>query len=241
MPLTHADISTNISTIYQRIRDAAQAAGRNPHDVTLELAVKTQTVDTCVMAARALRELGHPVVLGQNRVQEAVAMHDAVMEAVPETKIHIIGPVQTNNINHALRSAHLIETIDSVRTANKFDSRVHEGGPLPVFLQVNTSGEETKSGCSPAEAFDVACHIASSENLELRGFMTIGAHTTDEALVRASFSSLRELRDRCLASEVAGLANAHELSMGMTADMELAISEGATIVRVGTAVFGARN
>ncbi|MDO5747039.1 MAG: YggS family pyridoxal phosphate-dependent enzyme [Actinomycetaceae bacterium] len=245
-PITAADIRANIEKVYERIHAAATQAGRTPTEIALELAVKTQTLDTCVEAAKALANLGHPILLGHNKVQEGVAAAEPVLSEVPSTRMHMIGHVQTNKINQTLRSCHVIETVDSSRFADRLNQRVRSDdvlrpdGICDVFIQVNSSGEQTKFGCSPAEAYDLACHVAALPNLRLRGFMTIGAHTDNETAVHRSFSKVRALRDRCISSGEKGLSEAVELSMGMTGDMEIAIAEGSTIVRVGTAVFGPR-
>ena len=109
-----------------------------------------------------------------------------------------------------------------------------------MLLEVNESGEESKSGCDPAQAVDLAQQIGTLEGLDLQGLMTIGAHVDDEAVIRHGFAHLRETRDRILHAGTPGTAHCHELSMGMTNDMALAIAEGSTIVRVGTAIFGPR-
>lgn len=215
---------------------ARQAAGRTDA-VVLELAVKTQTVATQVAAAQALGDLRLPIVVGHNRVQEARAAAEA-LHRVPGCEVHLIGNLQANKVNQALRCVDWVETVDTVAIADHLDARAH--ATLPVLVEVNVSGESAKHGCTPREALDLAGHVASLPHLELRGFMTVGAHTPDERAVRSGFARLRRLRDAVLASGEAGTGAARELSMGMSGDFPWAIAEGATVVRVGTAVFGPR-
>ena len=134
-----------------------------------------------------------------------------------------------------------IESVDSVDLAEKISRRaVARGITVGVLLEVNESGEASKSGCDPAHAIRIAQKIGTLDGLELQGLMTIGAHVDDETTIRKCFAHLRKTRDLILASKTPGTERCLELSMGMTGDMELAIAEGSTIVRVGTAIFGER-
>ena len=224
-----------IETARERIDSATAAAGRTD-PVSLELAVKTRTPDECREAAAALRDLGLPVLLGHNRVQEARDTVDAIRE-VPGSRLHLIGPLQTNKINHALAMIDALETLDSAALAAALDKRLTRC--LDVFIEVNVSGEPTKHGREPAGVPALVDAVASSAHLRLAGFMTVGLNSTDEAAVRASYARLRTLREET-ASRL-GLAESDlDLSMGMSRDLEWAIAEGATIVRLGTAIFGQR-
>lgn len=248
-------ISARVRDVVARVEEAARAAGRDPAEVAVMLAVKTRSDAEIRAAALAMAELtpDSPVLLGHNRVQEMVAGGPALDReanpSLPALSMHLIGPLQSNKINQTLRWADGVDTVGDLRLAEKLDAAVarhREDGRwdaervFDVLVQVNTSGEETKSGAAPAEARELAAQVGTLENLRLRGFLTIGAHTTDEGAVRASFDVLREIRDDVLASGRPGTADARELSMGMTADLELAIACGATIVRIGTAAFGPR-
>nr|WP_307844014.1 YggS family pyridoxal phosphate-dependent enzyme [Sanguibacter suaedae] len=247
MPLTDA-----VTRVLDRVGTACSAAGRDPSEVRLLLATKTQdaaTVRAAVTAARGLaasRSDGGPQVLvGENRVQELVEKAPDLADLA--LTAHLIGPVQSNKVNLALRAlathaAACVESIDSAALATRFGDRAVEvlAAPLDVLVQVNVSGEPTKSGVAPADARTLAEVVAAHPGLALRGFMTIGANSTDEALVRRGFAELRRIRDDVLSSGSPGLAGAVELSMGMSRDLEVAVAEGATIVRVGTAVFGTR-
>ncbi|WP_022868204.1 YggS family pyridoxal phosphate-dependent enzyme [Schaalia vaccimaxillae] len=224
-----------IEAARQRIDDATAAAGRSD-TAKLELAVKTRTPDECRQAAHALSQLGQPILLGHNRVQEARETLDAI-RAVPGSRLHLIGPLQTNKINHALACIDALETLDSPRLAAALDKRLNR--QLDVFIEVNVSGEVTKHGCQPSDVPALVDAVAASQHLMLAGLMTVGLNSTQESSVRRSYAHLRNLRDQTCAR--LGLCeNNLELSMGMSADLEWAIAEGATIVRLGTAIFGQR-
>lgn len=149
--------------------------------------------------------------------------------------------MQANKIGKVLPVVNTIESVDSIELAEKIARRATMRGiTVGVLLEVNESGEESKSGCAPSHAIDLAQRIGAMGGLELQGLMTIGAHVDDERAIRAGFAHLRRTRDQILASGAEGTASCKELSMGMTHDMAYAIEEGSTIVRVGTAIFGER-
>lgn len=234
MPTTPADLPERLAAVRRRIADAAAAAGRDPAEVRLLLATKTLPDDV----VRAAVEAG-ATLLGENRVQELVAHAAAVAELAPT--FHVIGRLQSNKVNAALDHAACVQSVDSRAIAERLSARCTAlGRELDVMVQVNVSGEETKSGVAPDAAARLAADVATLPRLHLVGFMTIGANSTDLALVRAGYARLRQVRDAVVGSGVPGSAGARELSMGMSGDLEAAITEGATIVRVGTAVFGAR-
>lgn len=154
---------------------------------------------------------------------------------------HLIGQLQSNKIGKILPFVDTIESVDSIELAEKIARRaVMRGITVGVLLEVNESGEASKSGCPASHAIDLAQRIGNMGGLQLQGLMTIGAHVSDETAIRAGFAHLRKTRDQILASGAPGTEHCTELSMGMTGDMELAIAEGATIVRVGTGIFGER-
>lgn len=228
----------NIVGLRDRIAEAATESGRTPDEVKLELAIKTRSANECALAASTLQALELPVLLGHNRVQEARDTAEAIRTAVPESDLRLIGPLQSNKINLALRVFDGLETIDSLELAQKLSHKLTESGRRwHALLQVNVSGEASKSGCRPEAATDLALQINELTGLELRGFMTIGLPGSDQKAVRAGYAKLREIRDTVLTQ---GATGAHELSMGMSNDLEWAIAEGATIVRIGTAAFGPR-
>ena len=228
-----------LASSWQRIMRAADDAGREPGSVRLLLATKSQPASRVRAALEVAAELSIPVLLGENRVQELVAKA-AELEDL-DAQWHVIGPLQSNKVNHALRWAHTIESVASLELAERIARRaVATERVVDVFVQVNVSGEESKSGVAPEDANDLATAIGGLEGVRLRGFMTIGANTADDGVVRAGFARLRAARDAVLASGEPGTGEAIELSMGMSGDLEAAVTEGATIVRLGTAVFGSR-
>ncbi|WP_240646123.1 YggS family pyridoxal phosphate-dependent enzyme [Georgenia sp. SYP-B2076] len=251
-------IEANAAAVRRRIAAAASAAGRDPHEVSLLLAVKTQPAEDILAALRAGAHL-----LGHNRAQELAATGPALaVPGVPAHEMHFIGHLQGNKVNQVLRWATCVQTVDSLRLAQRLDQAVAraagsagadaaagvgttaaDGGGTPVldvFVQVNTSGEPTKAGTHPDEAPELTAAVGALPHLRLRGFMTVGAHSDDDGVVRESYERLAALRGQVLASGAPGTAGATELSMGMSGDLEIAVAAGATMVRVGTAVFGAR-
>jgi pyridoxal phosphate enzyme (YggS family) len=242
-------VAARLTVVRDRIAAAAVAAGRDPGDVRLLVATKTQTPEAVLEALAAGVDL-----IGENRVQELVAKAPAVADRVADgaLQVHMIGHLQRNKINQVLATATGLETLDSLELAQAVSDRCVRDGrtgdrALEVMVQVNVTGEESKYGVRPDDAVPLAIAVAALPGLRLTGFMTIGARLPESAedgsaedTVRAGFARLRAVRDEVRASGAPGTSTATELSMGMTGDLELAIAEGATIVRVGTAVFGPR-
>ena len=234
------DLAERLAAVHARIDRAVGDAGRSPADVALLLATKTQDAATVHAAVLAHRALGadRRLLCGENRVQELVAKGPEVAGlGVP---YHLIGPLQSNKVNAALRWADAVDSVESFELARRLAERRAGFDDLDVMVQVNVSGEATKHGVAPDEAVTLAVAVAALPGLRLTGFQTIGAQSPDPVVVRAGFAALRAVRDEVVASGAAGTAGAVDLSMGMTGDLELAIAEGATVVRVGTAVFGRR-
>ncbi|WP_421740384.1 YggS family pyridoxal phosphate-dependent enzyme [Cellulomonas sp.] len=231
-------IADRLGQVRGRVAQAAIDAGRDPADVRLLLATKTQPVERVreALDADARARAGDPtlaaVLVGENRVQELVAKGPSLTGL---TALHLIGPLQSNKVNAALRWASCIESVATIDLAERLSARATD--PLDVYVQVNVSGEDTKHGVLPGEAVAFAGAVAALPNLRVAGLMTVGARSDDPAVVRSGYALLRDLRDEIVAS---GTQTATELSMGMSGDLELAIAEGATLVRIGSAVFGAR-
>lgn len=227
------DIAAALARTTDRVADAAAAAGRRPEDVTLVVATKTLDITRTGEAVAAGAR-----VLGESRVQEIVAKAPLLESLERPPSVHLIGPLQSNKINAALRHVTCVETVHTATLAAALGARcVRDGRTLDVLVQVNVSGEPQKSGVTPDAALDLALEVAAVEGLRLRGLMTIGLRSPVEAEVRAGYARLRAIRDDLLA---AGATSATELSMGMSGDLEWAIAEAATIVRVGTAIVGPR-
>jgi pyridoxal phosphate enzyme (YggS family) len=240
-------LAERLARVRARIAAAESAAGRPPGSVRLLLATKTLDAATVrsalladIAATAATAGPARRALVGENRVQELVAKAPELADLAPE--LHVIGPLQSNKVNAALRWATCVQSVDSPALAERLARRCADTGrtALDVLVQVNVTAEPTKHGVAPADALDVVRAVAGLEHLRLRGFMTVGANTTDEREVRAGYAALRDLRDKVAHSGEHGTADAVELSMGMSRDLEAAVAEGATIVRVGTAVFGAR-
>ncbi|UFU07759.1 YggS family pyridoxal phosphate-dependent enzyme [Ruania halotolerans] len=227
-------VAASIEAVQCRIAAAAEAAGRDPSEVRLLLAVKR------VEAAR-IREAfaAGATLIGQNRAQELVATEPDLVDIPHES--HFIGHLQSNKVNQVMRWADCVQSVDSTKLAHRLDRAAEaRERDLDVFIQVNTSGEETKAGVTPESAGELAAVVGSLEHLHLRGFMTIGAHSADLDEVRASYTRLTQVAAAVVDSGASGTGEAGELSMGMSGDLEIAIAAGATMVRVGTGVFGAR-
>ena len=225
-------ISENLKRVRERIARAAERAGRQARDVTLVAVSKT-------VPAKAIGEAVEAGVrvLGENRVQEAETKVDNVNHAV---EWHLVGHLQRNKVKSALRMFEMIHSVDSLRLATEIGKRaVQAGVSARTLVQVNTSGADSQFGAAPDEAVDLVGRISEVEGVGVEGLMTIGLFLPDPEAVRPCFVQLRELREEIAAARIPGVSMAH-LSMGMTGDFEVAIEEGATMVRVGSAVFGSR-
>jgi pyridoxal phosphate enzyme (YggS family) len=226
-------VAARLATVRARVDAACAIAGRPAGSVRVLLATKTQPVALIREAFESPAASG--MLRGENRVQELVAKGPELAGLGVET--HLIGPLQSNKVNAALAWVSCVESVDSAGLGQRLAARLEPGRVLEVMVQVNVSGEATKHGVEPDGALALARELASTRGLRLTGFMTIGANTPDADVVREGYATLRQLRDAALAD---GLGEQLELSMGMSGDLELAIAEGSTIVRVGTAVFGPR-
>ena len=214
----------------RRIEEAARAAGRPAGAVRLLAVSKTFPAEDI----RAVHALGQRA-FGENYVQEAAAKRAALAD-LPDIEWHLIGPLQGNKARVAAEVFDWVETIDRPRIAERLAAARAGRRPLDVLVQVNVSGEATKSGIAPGEALALARYVASLPNLRLRGIMGIPAPTSGAEAARGQFRALRACFDTL---RTAGLP-VDTLSMGMSADLEPAIAEGSTEVRVGTAIFGER-
>lgn len=224
-------ISANLQAVHARIAAAARAAGRDEKDVSLLAVSKTWPAEYVRLAADAGQH-----AFGENYVQEGVAKV-AELESLG-LEWHFIGPLQSNKTRPVAEHFDWVHSIERMKIAERLSEQRPAGKvPLNVCLQVNVSGEASKSGCAPDEAVALAKAIAALPNLRLRGLMCIPEPVEDVEAQRRPFRQLRELYEQLRAE---GLP-LDTLSMGMSHDIEAAIAEGATMVRVGTAIFGERS
>ncbi len=218
------NIAENLASVRQRIDAACQRAGRSTGDVTLVGVSKGASARAVAEACAAgLTDVG------ENRVQEAVVKIEAVSTLSHQPRWHLIGHLQTNKAKTATRLFDILHSVDSLRLAQALSRRASK--ILPVLLEVNVAQDAAKFGFAPEEVTSALAAIAALPNLDVRGLMTIAPLTDDPETSRPVFRRLRELRDAL---------NLADLSMGMTGDFEVAIEEGATMIRVGRAIFGPR-
>jgi PLP dependent protein len=225
------ELKKNLLEINNRIADCARRTHRKPEEITLLAVSKTMAVETIQKAYEAgLRDFG------ENRVQEALEKIDLLP---PDIRWHMIGRLQSNKINKILGKFTLIHSIDSLRLAYSLSARMGNGNQ-EILLEVNTSGEASKAGVAPEETVGTAETISGLPGLKLRGFMTVGPLTQDTQKQREAFKKLKGLFEEVKGKNFAGTSFSI-LSMGMSGDFETAIEEGSTLVRIGTALFGARS
>jgi len=221
-------IADNLSALAARIDSAAQAVGRDPASVQLLAVSKTKP-------ASAIREIHAAGVrdVGENYLQEALGKQDELRDL--PLIWHFIGPIQSNKTKAIAEHFDWVHSVDRLKIAQRLSEQRPQGlPPLNICLQVNVSGEDSKSGCAAADLPALAHAVAALPNLRLRGLMAIPEPSEDRAEQEAAFATLRQLQE--------GLdLGLDTLSMGMSHDLEAAIAQGATWVRIGTALFGARN
>ncbi len=227
-------ILDNLTTITNRIKNACENSGRNLDEVKLLLATKTVPAERIKIALHA----GHTLI-AENKVQELKEKYEALRE-VPHSN-HFIGHLQSNKIKEILRyDVTCVQSLDRIDLAEKLHQRlVAENKSIEVLIQVNTSGEESKFGVHPDNAIDLVKQVAQLGTLKIKGLMTIGLLSAENEAVRKCFRLLKDIQQKVSALNIPNV-EMKELSMGMSGDMEIAIEEGATIVRVGTAIFGKR-
>lgn len=227
-------ILKNIAVIKERIAHACKENGRNPNEVKLLLATKTVSAEHIKMALQA----GHTLI-AENKIQELKEKYDA-LQKIPHTN-HFIGHLQTNKIKDLLKyNVSCIQSLDRLDLAEKLHQRLlSENKTIEVLIQVNTSYEESKFGVSPEQVIELVKQVATLETLKIKGLMTIGLLSAEPEQVRKCFRVLKAIQTQITALKIPHVSM-QELSMGMSGDLEIAIAEGATIVRVGTAIFGKR-
>ncbi len=229
-------IAENIAEVRRRIATAAHRAGRKPGEITLMGVSKTFPVESIREAyAAGLR------VFGENRVQEFAGKVEALRD-LPDAEWHLIGHLQTNKAARAVELFNAIDSVDSVRMAEKLNTSAESAGKtLQVLIEINVGGESAKSGLAPisGELEQILQDAPRWSNLDIRGLMTVPPYTEDPEGARPYFHLLRQIR-QTIAARALPRVDMSALSMGMSHDFEVAIEEGATCVRVGTAIFGER-
>lgn len=224
-------IQENIAKILGRIESACRKVNRNPSEVKLLLATKTVSAENIKIAFNH-----HQTLIGENKIQEVKAKYES-LKPFPHQK-HFIGHLQTNKVKELIRyDVDCIQSLDRLRLAEKLQHRLeYEDRTMDAYLQFNTSFEESKFGMHPDHAVKFALEVQQFDRIRIKGLMTIGLFSGEHEKVRKCFKLLKSIQQQLLYKGIP----VNELSMGMSGDLEIAIEEGATIVRVGTAIFGKR-
>jgi pyridoxal phosphate enzyme (YggS family) len=222
-------IKANLARLRERIANAADRVNRDPSEVKLVVVTKTVGVDQI----REAVECGVDII-GENRVHQAAEKRPLIESPV---EWHMIGHLQSRKAKQAVGLFDMVQSVESISTAQALQKRCAEAGcSLPVLIEVNTSFEEQKFGVSPEAAGTFASEVAGMPNLRVDGLMTMAAYTAEPEEARSSFRMLRELAERLKKENIEGVSF-DVLSMGMSGDFEIAVEEGSTMVRIGTAVF----
>ncbi len=225
------DLAANLNQLQKRIEAACQRAGRDPSSVTLQAVSKSQLPET----VRAAADLGLSL-FGENRVQEAKAK---IPQCPGHLRWHMIGHLQSNKCRDAVQLFEMIQSVDSLPLAQEIDKWAgKQAKTLPILLEVNIAGESSKFGYPPGRLLSELEQINALKKIEIHGLMTVAPWAANPEKVRPVFRQLRQLKEQC--EQLLG-APLPILSMGMSADFEVAIEEGATLIRVGTALFGERS
>ena len=226
-------IISNLKEVHDRIEAACKLSGRNPLDVQLLLATKTVPADKIRISIEAGENL-----IGENKMQELRDKDLGLKELNVER--HFIGHLQTNKIKDVLKYVSCIQSLDRLNLAQELDKQLQkEGRNLDVFIQVNTSFEESKFGLKPDEVISFIRAMNHYGTLKIKGLMTIGLLDVEKEKMQPSLRLLREIRDEIYKAKIEGISEL-KLSMGMSQDLELAIAEGSNMVRIGTSIFGNR-
>jgi pyridoxal phosphate enzyme (YggS family) len=225
-----SELQENLTRIRSRIDQACERSGRQPDSVRLMAVSKNQSPELVAQAASAGLTL-----FGENRIQEAKVK---IAQSPSQLEWHFIGHLQSNKSRDAVSLFHVVQGVDSLALAEELQKQaIKQARSLPILLEVNVAGESSKFGWNPDRLLAELLQLNALNRLEVHGLMTIAPYAVDPEQVRPIFRRLRELRDRC--TDLLG-APLPVLSMGMSGDLEVAIEEGATLVRVGTALFGER-
>ncbi|MDB6019351.1 MAG: Pyridoxal phosphate homeostasis protein [Pedosphaera sp.] len=225
------DLAANLERLQQRINAACERAGRNPESVVLQAVSKGQPSEM----VRAAAELGL-TLFGENKVQEAKIK---IGQCPGNLHWHMIGHLQSNKCRDAVQLFGMIQSVDSLSLAEEIDKWADKRAKtMPILLEVNVAGESSKFGYPPAKLLAELERINALRRIEVHGLMTVAPWSAESEKVRPVFRQLRELKEQC--EQILGAPLPH-LSMGMSGDFEVAVEEGSTLIRVGTALFGPRN
>lgn len=225
-------IAQNLVQVKQRIEDSAKRVGRNPQEITLICVTKS----VGVIKIRGALALGITDI-GENRANDALLKYNNLDKLSNNLRWHMIGHLQTNKVCKFLKVFDVIHSLDSLRLAVELNEQARlTNKRIDCFVEVNISGEEAKYGISPVDAFNFIKEISLLSNLHIIGLMTMAPFTDRQEVARPYFKGLAILRDNLLKEDIPN-TDIRELSMGMTQDFEIAIEEGATFVRIGTAIF----
>lgn len=231
--MSNGVIEENLQRIRERIHTACHSVGRNPDEVKLLLATKTVPVEKIKQAI-----LAGETLLGENKVQELQVKHPSL--GSDKVEWHFIGHLQTNKVKDVLKYVTCIHSVDRYKLGQTLHNQLtKENRTLDIFVQVNTSNEDSKFGIQPHEALSLIEQLAQFETLNIKGLMTIGKLSTDLNEARKCFRILRRVQEQIDQAKIPRV-EMKALSMGMSGDLEIAIEEGATMLRVGTAIFGER-
>jgi len=225
-------ISENLNRIYKRISDAAYRSGRNPDKIKLVAVTKTVDIEKINEAIN-----WGVTAIGENRVQELIKKYPLVNKKV---EWHLIGHLQTNKVKYIVDKVDLIHSVDSIKLMEEVNKRAKDiGRIMDILIEVNISGEATKYGIKPEDLFDFLKEVPKYSNIRVKGLMTIAPICADPEETRPYFKDMKRLFDEASKLEIQNV-NMVYLSMGMSNDFEIAIEEGANIIRIGTAIFGQR-
>ena len=228
------NICENLKKIQEIVTVKARKVGRDPKDIKILGAIKAQPLEKILKAISCGLKF-----VGENYIQEARERIPFIKKKYPYVEAHFIGHLQTNKVKYAIKLFDMIETVDRISLVDELQKRLSkENKFMDILIEVKLSNEETKTGCLPENLFKLVEYILEKgKNLNLKGLMTIPPYFEDKEKVRPYFAKLRELKEKI---EKKYLLNLPELSMGMSHDFDIAIEEGATIIRIGTALFGER-
>ena len=234
--LTVEELRENWGNVFNKTKESAIACGRLPEDIKIIAVSKTHPLEFILKAMDAGMN-----TFGENYAQE---FRDKIAELetrkISHPEWHYIGHLQRNKVKYIVPHAKMIHSVDSLKLATEIAKHAKNHGIVQdILLQVNTSGEASKFGCDPKEIFQLCSDVKEIENLQVLGLMTIGSFTGNEIIIRSEFSLLGNIRDE-LMNKLSGV-DLKYLSMGMTGDYQIAIEEGATHIRIGTAIFGKRD